>query len=146
MFYEIINPSDKCFFEAPDLKTAFIVTTLLGGGQYAAKPESEDADEVPLFLFGGAQEWWDERFPGEDVSMSAKDNAGTVIPALRSVCYGDLRERKLYDSALKAIDDPEKRDAFIEEWNDRHRSSLNNIMGRAHAVANSLEKQFVQAN
>lgn len=35
MIFELINPSDKCTFEAPNLKIAALVTCVLGNGQYS---------------------------------------------------------------------------------------------------------------
>lgn len=128
MFYEIINPSDKAMFEADDLRIAALVTFLIGGGQYGAEPEDGEAEGVPIFLFGGNKEWWSAHFD-EPMEGAVDRHAAKLVVALRSVCYGDMTDRRLFDSALTAIDDPEKRAAFVAEWNDRHRSSLNDIMG-----------------
>lgn len=144
MFYEIINPSDETTFEAPNLMVASLVTILLGGGQYGAKPEDPEAEEVPLMLFGGAEVWWAEHFD-EPMEGAVDRHAGAVSAALRTVCYGGIDQRRLYDSAMRAIDDPDKAAAFIEEWNDRNRSSMNNIMGRAHAIADKLDGRLEPA-
>ena len=146
MLYELINPSDETHFEAPNLMIAALVTVMLGQGQYQAKPEDETAEEVPFFMFGGFDEWWAEHFPDEQAEGAGDRHATELAAALRSVCYGDLRERCLYDRALNAIDDPGKRAAFIADWNDKHRSSLNNIMGRAHAMAGGLESRAAAFN
>lgn len=138
--YEIINPSDKTSFMAPNLMIASLVTMILGGGQYGAEPENPDENEgVPLMLFGGADEWWQEHFPDEPMEGAIDRHQSDVAACLRTVAYGGITDRKLFDSAIKAIDHPEKRDAFVKEWNDRNRSSLNNIMGRAHEIAANLE-------
>ncbi|MBE2818207.1 hypothetical protein ILT27_17710, partial [Acinetobacter baumannii] len=47
MIFELINPSDKCTFEAPNLKIAALVTCVLGNGQYSAKGIENDLD-VPF--------------------------------------------------------------------------------------------------
>ncbi|BBQ49868.1 hypothetical protein [Acinetobacter pittii] len=47
MIFELINPSDKCTFEAPNLKIAALVTCVLGNGQYCAKGIENDLD-VPF--------------------------------------------------------------------------------------------------
>jgi len=138
MFCEIINPSDKAFFEAGDLKIAALVTFLIGGGQYGAEAEEEGAESVPIFLFGGGEDWWNDHFD-EPMEGAVDRHAASVAAALRTVCYGDVTDRRLFDSALAAIDDPVKRAAFVAEWNDRHRTSLNDIMGRAHHIAGKLE-------
>ena len=139
MLYEIVNPSDTITFSAPDFITAALVTLLLGGGAYSAKPENDQAESVPMFFFGGFDKWWEERF-SEPANYAADRHAATVIPALRSVCLGGFAGRKLYDKALEAIDDPTKKAAFIADWNDQKRTSMNDIMGRAHDLANEMEK------
>lgn len=142
MFYEIVNPSDQAFFESPNLMLAGLVTIILSGGQYSAISEDDSASDVPFFMFGGWDEWWAENGDGGPSEMAGERHKEDLIKVLRSVCYGDLKERKLFDAALKAIDDPGKRKAFVEEWNDTHRSSLNNIMGRAHKIADDLEERL----
>jgi len=55
--YKIINPSDPYHLTADDLVLAGIATCLLGAGKYAL--EAADGSEgVPLFLFGGHDEWF----------------------------------------------------------------------------------------
>lgn len=49
MIFELINLSDKCTFEAPNLKIAALVTCVLGNGQYSAKGIQHDID-VPFFF------------------------------------------------------------------------------------------------
>ncbi|MFJ0091963.1 hypothetical protein ACLDXG_19785, partial [Acinetobacter baumannii] len=61
MIFELINPSDKCTFEAPNLKIAALVTCVLGNGQYSAKGIENDLD-VPFFIFGGHDEWFISNF------------------------------------------------------------------------------------
>lgn len=53
--------------------------------------------------------------------------------------YGHFQDRKMYQSALNAIGDDEKREKFIAEWQDG-RSSLNDIGNYAHALAKKLLK------
>ena len=125
MIYELINPSDRVHF--------------------GATPSDETCPDVPILLFGDAEAWWGEAFPTEpSLDGWLERNTGKVATALRSVCYGDLTERRLYDSAVAAIDDPDKRSAFVARWNDAHRSSLNDIMGRAHQVADQIEAAGVR--
>lgn len=145
MLYELINPSDPVTFEAPDLKVAALVTIILGRGHYGAEPADDSAEGVPIMLFGDPTEWWTERWPEEPMGGAGDRDALRLAAALRSVCYGGKNDRQLYDSALQAITDPEKRAAFVAEWNDRKRSSMNDIMGRAHSIAARLESQMQEA-
>jgi hypothetical protein len=57
---------------------------------------------------------------------------------LRSVCYGTAAERRLYEDAVASITDDEKRAEFVAKWNDEKRTSMNNIMERAHKIADQL--------
>lgn len=59
--YELINPSDEIFFDAPDLKTATIAVAVVGGGKYAAK-DMDGHTAVPIFMFGGFDEWCKGKF------------------------------------------------------------------------------------
>lgn len=138
MLYDLVNPSDAVTFVAPDLKIAACVTILLGGGQYGADPIEEGAESVPIMIFGNGDAWWTEHFD-EPRDGVVERHADAIAEALRTVCYGGSKTRALFDSALAAIDDPEKKAAFVAEWNDRHRTSLNNIMGRAQDLAARVE-------
>lgn len=140
LLYEIINPSDHATFIAPNRMIAALVVVLLGGGAYGGRAEIDDeANGVPIFLLGGFDEWWKETFPDEDLEGVSARHRVALAKSLRSVTYARFADRHLFDSAMAAIDDPAKREAFIEEWNDRKRTSMTNIMGRAHDLAQRME-------
>lgn len=135
MQYEISNPSDPYTFVAESHEVAALVIFILGPA-YGAKPEDDEAESVPIFLFGGATEWYTEQFsrtPQEGLDALEDD----VATALESVMLGHFSDRRRYSAALEAIDDPEKRKAFMAEWQDEH-SSLNNIGTRCHAYAHAI--------
>lgn len=134
--YMLINPSDPYTFEAEDFETAALVVFSLSTA-YAAEPK-DGGEEVPIFLFGGAEKWFTETF--SKTFEEAISDPGTVeklAQALASMMLGDFKDRARYNAALEAITDPEKKAAFIEKWQDGH-SSLNNIGGSAHAMARAL--------
>lgn len=138
MIYDIINPSDPVTMEAKTFEAALIATLLVGGGQYAAKPV-EEGEEVRLFLFGGFDAWFEERYPGKKLDELIDENRADATAALRSFCTGSVNDRRLFDAALTAITDESKRQQFLAEWDDRKRSSLNQITKRAHAIADQVE-------
>lgn len=95
MVYEIVNPSDPYTLEAGDLKIAAIACVLLGQGQYALRT-LEGETVVPLFLFGGANVWFMEKFGTslQEVYDSIMDNSPAALAAcLESVKMPDGRER-----------------------------------------------------
>ena len=135
--YSIINPSDSYTLAADDLKIAALAVFLLGKGKYGL--ETRDGEQaVPLFLFGGADEWVQEQFGITlEELMSGAVSDGDLATCLESVVIGDFADRELF---LKTVDLlPESaREAWIEGWNDSKRSSLNDIGGRAKDCARFL--------
>lgn len=137
MEYELINPSDPYTFIAADYETA-VLTIFLLGLAYGAEPK-DGGEDVPIFLFGGAVEWYTEKFghnPDDGLAMKKED----VSEALGSMMLGNFEDRRRYNAALSAIDDPEKKARFISEWQDG-RSSINNIGDTAHRLAEQLKRR-----
>lgn len=137
MEYELKNPSDPYTFIADDLEVAalvvFSISTLYG----AVGKEGDSV--VPIFIFGGATEWYKEQFGRTpDDGLEAKKEE--LATALSSMMYGGFEDRRRYEAALSAITDPEKRENFIAEWQDGH-SSLNDIGTFCHKLAKSLKGQ-----
>lgn len=135
--YELINPSDPYTFEAEDFETAALVCFIMGSGYYGAEPK-DGGEEVPIFIFGGAESWYKATFGTTfEESIDDPEKVARLSKALASMMLGDFEDRAKYNAALEAIDDPEKRAAFIDEWQGRC-SSLNDIGGRAHKLAQAL--------
>ena len=140
MEYELINPSDPYTFIAADYETA-VLTVFCLGPAYGAKPKG-GGEDVPIFIFGGAVEWYTEKF-GRSPDDGLDEKGRAVADALASMMLGGFEDRRRYELALSAIDDPEKKSRFIDEWQDG-RSSLNNIGGAAHRLAERIRKRGTQ--
>lgn len=134
--WEIINPSDKYTLQARDFATAAAVCLLLGEGRYGLRPEHEDGQECPMFLFGGHETFLAEHFGG-DLSAWITEHKDAMVECLDSVLLGGFGRRADFDAAVAAVDDPEKLEAFREAWLD-NRSSMNNIGGYAKQIADHL--------
>lgn len=143
MHYEIINPSDPYTFLADSREAAALVIFLLGPAYAAEEEQGGDDTGVPLFLFGGAEEWYKETF-GRSPAEGIEALESSVSAALESVMFGHFEDRRRYSAALDAIDDTEKRRRFIEKWQDGH-SSLNDIGTRCHAYAEAIKKKREEA-
>ncbi|KEZ78356.1 hypothetical protein [Salinisphaera hydrothermalis] len=115
--FEIINPSDKCFFTAESLIDAAAVTLMLGSGKYGAEPLEANVPRVPMFIFGGHDEWAHEQFGMTVFGLFDHEQhhrLNELVQALRSVRYPEGYER----------------------------SSMNNIVGRAHEIAEVVLKKY----
>lgn len=103
---------------------------ILGSGKLGVKG-------TPI-LFG-----WDKWFVKNgitDLSGWIQEHRAEIGAALRSVALGSLFDRADYDSALAAIEDPDKRKAFIKNRNDRRRSSMSDWESWAHKLADQIDQ------
>lgn len=133
MILEIINPSDKYTIESEDWDVACVTGLILGKGQYGLR-EIDGDHEMPLFLFGGLEEWVEEEFgkPLEDF-MASVDKI-EIANCLNGILIGD-RGDYMHGLGDKTGDEAS---AFWEEWHDRKRSSLNDIGAYARNYAAKL--------
>ena len=105
---------------------------------YGAEPK-EPGEEVPIFLFGGAVEWYKERF-GRSPDEGLAEKGQSVSYALGSFMLGGFEDRRRYNAALEAITEEDKRIEFVNAWQDGH-SSLNDIGTYAHKLAERLKRK-----
>lgn len=146
MLYRIVNMSDPYTIEAERLDIAVVACAMLGAGQYAFEPtEAGHQDKaVPLFMFGGIDEWCKEKFgqPFEAVLQGILDERpGDLATCLESCLIGDHQDRKTYQDGLALITEPDKRKEWRDRWHDERRGSLNDIGGRAYAMARNLREK-----
>lgn len=141
MLYDIINPSDTMSFRAPDLQVAALSMFLLSDGKFGADCREGGGEDVPIFLLGGAQAWWDEKFD-TSIDETIIRRAVDVADALDSIVYGDWGSRPHFEQQLKAFEDEQARRDFIETWNDEHRSSMNNVVEVASGIAEQLREKY----
>lgn len=143
MLFEIINPSDAYTIKAPDLEIAAIVCVFLGNGNYAFKPlDTDAANEVPMFLFGGHDEWFTEKFGAklEDVidRVMVKRRA-ELADCFDSALIGSHADRNEFDLASQHHTAGQRK-AFRDARHDNRRSSLNDIGKRAYEMAKRLRE------
>lgn len=135
MLFEVINPSDAYTFEADSYGVAAAAGLFLGEGRYGLQ-EVGGEWSMPVFIFGGAIEWFDSQFG--DFSAFTEANKPKIAAALDSLVIGSATERMAYDTALAEISDADRREAFKAKWHDRNRSSMNNIGARAKKLAAAI--------
>ena len=112
MKMEIKNPSDKYYLESDDLEASCFVTMFISEGKYALADE-DGKELMPLFMFGGFEEFWKEKF-----GHSAEE----------------FMESEGVDKRLVAVCD-----SFSYE---SERSSLNNIGKAIKSFGDALRKRI----
>jgi hypothetical protein len=144
MLFDIVNPSDPYTIVAPDLEIAAIACVFLGNGQYAFKQIDcgAVAAEVPMFLFGGHDEWFTEKFGAklddvlDRVMVKRRDELAACFD---SAFIGGPVDRKEFESLTNHL----TREQFRAARNARHenrRTSLNDIGARAYEMAKRLRE------
>ena len=108
MKFEIANPSDPYTMEADDLQVAAVACCLLGNGKYGLTGLDGDAgQDVPVFLFGGHDEWFVSKFgmSYEDTATHALNHRNDALArAFESVTLGREERSSMNDIGGKARD------------------------------------------
>lgn len=137
MLYEIINPSDAYGIEGDFLPCA-VAVLMLGTGQYGLKPfeQADNAEEMPLMVFGGADRWLEEHGI-TDLNTYIRDNRIALAEVLDTVVI----DPSSYSLAKSCLPDGADMSKFREQWHDKHRTSMNDIGGRARVYSEYLREE-----
>jgi hypothetical protein len=140
MLFEIINPSDPYFMESDSFEAACVACLHISHQMCLKEYEGEHDFPIPMFWKeADLDAYWQETF-GHDFPREMPDELrGQVVAALKSVTIGSPQDFYFYKKAMAAITDEAARAQFAHEWDDRKRSSINQIGRRAHSVAKALE-------
>ena len=110
MRLEISNPSDKATIDCSNLLAARLAVLILSNGKYGIV-DDEGGNGMPIFLFGGHDEWLQEKH-GKNFEQAIKDTPRIEIA-----------------------------DALMSIKLDGERTSLNDFTERAHRMAELLVMQ-----
>ena len=117
--YELVNPSDHYEFTASSHEVACVAAVMLGEGRYGLKAlDGDSAPGMPIFLFGGGQEWFLRTFNREVQVVLKEVDRTALADALESV------------AAFRTEDE---------------RTSLNNIGGYAAHLAKHFREALAKA-
>lgn len=125
--YELVNPSDGYYFEAPSRDVATAIVALIGDGAYGAREVGSDWKTPVMF---GWPDWLETE--GYDLEEIIDQKRAEVLAGLRSVLIGDVQTDR---QAVFAMTEQQR-----AERHDKLRGSLNDIGSRAMKIADSLEK------
>lgn len=89
MKYELINPSDKIYYEAPDKIHSALATSLLSNS-FGGKCLEDSKHDSPIFLFGGSQQWIEQE-SGITLAEFIRKNSESIYDTLKSFRYDGER-------------------------------------------------------
>lgn len=142
--WEVINPSDAVSFRTDDTRIAIGVTVVVGEGHYGL--QDEKGVEYPSLLFLSSKEQIEKMLQPHFPSLEAlfaylKANPEKTIAALDSFAVVGIPQRVDFEKAVEAITDEERRRNYVAEFNDRHRTSINDICTYARALVKFYRKR-----
>lgn len=148
---EIINPSDQCHIRGEDVQAAQIAILVISTGLYALRDEEGTSVLPILFGRGGWADWLvaegfvtSEESQDEDLDNWIEANWERLEKALRSVTYGSRSECESQLKALELIDDPAKRQEFIDFNENQRRTSMSPIVKACHSWADKLRRNHAE--
>ncbi|ENV14705.1 hypothetical protein F965_00051 [Acinetobacter schindleri NIPH 900] len=146
MLFEIINPSDECTMQGDNLEVLAVACCLIGSGRYALKGLDTE-ESVPMFIFGGHDEWFSEKFGrkfDESMDKVTKDHMLELVQSLDSVLLGNQKDRQDYEKTLQSIESEQAKLAFKQEFKEKNRSSINDICARSWQYADMFRNKIPQ--
>lgn len=135
MLFELINPSDKIHFEASSRAIADVCVVSISSMYAATEINPETLEEIwsgGILQFSGI-DTLKEAHGIDDLDKWIIENTEDMNTCFKSFAYGSVKDFYFYKKAVASIDDPEKKQAFIDDWDDKHRSSMNKIVAYAHS-------------
>lgn len=134
--YELINPSDRYTFYAPNIEVAGVAVCQLSTN-FGAKEIGGD-EQTPILFGWGA--WLESR---GITSEWVDSHLSEIADALDSFLIGGPAERADVESMLAELPE-EKRVAWRAKRQDRHRSSMNQIGEAAYAYAKAIREKIAE--
>lgn len=106
---EISNPSDKAFCCIDDWEAACLAVNMVGNGKYGLHSRQDGGKDMPIFIFGGTDNWWKKEFGMDRFKHLEEVGSYRIAQALKSFRL------------------------------DGERTSMNDFTEYAHQLAKSLE-------
>ena len=131
--YELINPSDKYTFYAPNIEVAGCCAMLLSY-MFSAVEVTDEGNAESSPAIWGHDEWMKQRGINEDW---IDEHSNEIAEAFESFVISDRSE---YEESIKYMS-PENVLKYKAERQDRQRSSMNQIGERAYEYAKRFRER-----
>jgi len=142
MKYELITPSDSITFLADSDKTAFICTVILSNGQAGCNRINEDGTQktIPtILMFKQDADNFAIKYLDMPTHEYISKNTKLIKDCFLSFAYGSIKDRKIYDEAIKLLSDNQtKLNEFKKAHEDKNRSSMTKWVQSAWDYGNNF--------
>lgn len=156
IIWEISNFADPITMVSEDFRAVVGAALILGQGNYGVREFKRRGSmrQCPVMRFWtaeGAENWFKETFP--DTMPNA---LGYVDGFIKAICPRSIarvlrttqlcrpEERLSYQKALEAIDDPAKKQAYVNWWHEERENEASDITGLVVKTAWLIAEQLEQ--
>ena len=131
--------------ESDNFLAACIACIVVGGEKYALSEVGGELQmPIGIFMHGGIEKWPEETFK-KTLDELVTDSDDAVIAALESILIGSSNDREVFKLATAKMSAEDSK-TFRKEWNDKYRSSMNDIGARALEIARVMRLSKKGAN
>src|SRR5690348_14024046 len=99
MIYTIVPPVDEYTIETDNFLHACLAVCVLGQGGFAMEDE-KGMEVMPLFLFGGYDEWFIEHHGGKVADLLKKVGPACIANVLKTIVIGNAFDREEYQRGV----------------------------------------------
>ena len=141
--YELINPSDAYTFFASSPEVAAVAAWHLSGMYGARCMDDPKGESYGPAIFGEPAKFTEKT--GGIEKFLEEGHEEEIVRALESFVIGtrNREDRDQYEATIKALR-PEAVADWKAAWDDKHRSSLNNIGAYAASLAVAIRKALTE--
>lgn len=132
--FELINPSDHITFVATRSDAEVMATIFNESWMFV---HLVGGDQLPILES-------DEFELRHGAIYNSPDNLERYAAAYASAMCATKGERETIDDAISKMPNPDDQKSFLENWQNRKRTSMNNICAKLHIAAESMMKKARQ--
>ena len=134
--WEIVNMSDPYTIRG-DFELVSLAIGILGKGKYAGM-EIDGDRRIPLFIFGGTDQWFMEQFGVSFDNSFLRVDKNALADVFDSVVIGSADDRQEFEAIIHGFSTDSACKAFRLERHEKMLSSMNDIASYAYSIADSL--------
>jgi hypothetical protein len=143
LIYEFITPSDPITFVAENDAIAWMTAALLAEGKAGCtREDGKNLETMTVFIDENKRLDIYRKYLGtDDLDKFLTEHIEEIADAFLSFAYGDVNGRKLYETAIESITDPDKLEQFKRKYENDNRTSLNRWVTYAWTLGKAFKNK-----